>query len=177
MCCTRLAGNAGPKKSPKIRHLGTIAQLCRAISLHLRHVSTIGKNLVNSNARHMSSQYSELRPTSGWDLLASLGHPTAFQQVSRLGSVTARHSSSRRQSNCGVEQRAPPIFGMAAITLGILHWLIALSLVHDRYRLLLQQLYLDVCRCPTVAVVLCPNGWPERDGFWGWRFRFGPQDN
>jgi len=28
MCCTRLAGNARPKKSPKIRHLGTIAQHC-----------------------------------------------------------------------------------------------------------------------------------------------------
>jgi len=27
MCRTRLAGNAGPKKSPKIRHLGTIAQI------------------------------------------------------------------------------------------------------------------------------------------------------
>jgi len=31
------------KKSPKIRHLGTIAQICRAISSHLRHVSTIRK--------------------------------------------------------------------------------------------------------------------------------------
>ena len=31
------------KKSPKIRHLGTITQLCWAISLQLRHVSTIGK--------------------------------------------------------------------------------------------------------------------------------------
>jgi len=30
-CCTRLAGNAGPKKSPKTDHLGTITQLCRAI--------------------------------------------------------------------------------------------------------------------------------------------------
>ena len=30
----------------KNRHLGTIAQLCRAISSHLRHVSTIGKKLV-----------------------------------------------------------------------------------------------------------------------------------
>ena len=48
MCCARLAGNAGPKN----RHLGTIAQLCRAISSQLRHVSTIGKiveNLLNSN--------------------------------------------------------------------------------------------------------------------------------
>ena len=46
MCCTRVAGHAGPKKSPKIRHLGTIGQRCRAISLQLRHVSTIGKKLV-----------------------------------------------------------------------------------------------------------------------------------
>ena len=34
MCSTRLAGNAGRKKSPKIRRLGTIAQLCRDISSH-----------------------------------------------------------------------------------------------------------------------------------------------
>jgi len=39
--------------------------------------------------------------------------------VSRLGSITARHFSSGRQPNCGVEQRAPPIFGRVAITLGI----------------------------------------------------------
>ena len=32
--------------------------------------------------------------------------------------VTAWHSSSGRQPNCGVEQSAPPIFGRAAITLG-----------------------------------------------------------
>jgi len=49
MCFTRLAANAGPKKVAKNRHLGTIPQLCRAISLQLRHVSTIGKNLLSSN--------------------------------------------------------------------------------------------------------------------------------
>jgi len=37
--------------------------------------------------------------------------------LSYIGSVTAQHSSSGRQTNCGVEQRAPPIFGRAAITL------------------------------------------------------------
>ena len=47
----------------------------------------------------MSSQYGELRPTSGWDLLARLGHPGKFQRVSRLGSVTARHCSSEHQPN------------------------------------------------------------------------------
>ena len=41
----------------------------------------------------MSSLYGELRPTNGWDLLASLGHPCKFQRLSRLGRVTARHCS------------------------------------------------------------------------------------
>jgi len=50
MCCTRLAGNSGSKKSPKIRHLGTIINVCRAMSSQLRHVSIIGKNLLNSNS-------------------------------------------------------------------------------------------------------------------------------
>jgi len=48
-CSTRLDGNAGPKNSPKIHHLGTIIQVCRAISSQLGYVSTIGKNLLSSN--------------------------------------------------------------------------------------------------------------------------------
>jgi len=68
MCCTQLAGNAGPKKSPKIRHLDTIAQLCRAVSSQLRHVSTIGKKLVKQQYLfHTSSQYGELWPAGSWD--------------------------------------------------------------------------------------------------------------
>ena len=39
----------------------------------------------------MSPQYDELRPTSGWVRSGSLRHPCKFQQVSRLGSITARH--------------------------------------------------------------------------------------
>jgi len=37
----------------------------------------------------MTPQYGELRPTNGWDLLASLRYPSKFQRVSRLGFVTA----------------------------------------------------------------------------------------
>ena len=48
-CSTQLTGNAGRKKVAKNRHLGTIAQLCRAPSLQLRHASTIGKNLLSSD--------------------------------------------------------------------------------------------------------------------------------
>jgi len=77
-----------------------MAQLCRAISSQWRHISTVGKKHVEQQCfSHMSSQYGELRSTSGWDPLASLGHPSTFQRVSRLGSVTARHSSSGRQPN------------------------------------------------------------------------------
>jgi len=36
-------------QDPKISHLSTIAQLCRAISSQLRHISTLAKYLLNSN--------------------------------------------------------------------------------------------------------------------------------
>jgi len=59
-----------------------------------RHVSTIGKIPVKQQCPlHTSSQYGELRPASGWDLLASLGHSSKFQRVWRLGSVTAVHGT------------------------------------------------------------------------------------
>jgi len=77
-CCTRLAENTGCKKSPKIRHLRTIAQLCRAISLQLRQVSIVGKKLVKHQylphvcvsqtlRRGTSNGITELSPPiSGW---------------------------------------------------------------------------------------------------------------
>jgi len=45
MCCTRLAENTGRKN----RHFGTIAQLYLAVSLQLRHISTIGKSWLNTD--------------------------------------------------------------------------------------------------------------------------------
>jgi len=75
-CCTRLAKNTGRKKSPKIRHLGSIAQLCQARSLQLRHYSQSGKKLVKQQyLPHISSQYGELR-------LRSVGEFGAPQQIS-----------------------------------------------------------------------------------------------
>jgi len=41
--------NTGLKKVAKNRHLSTIAQIFRAISSQLRHVSTIGKKLLSSS--------------------------------------------------------------------------------------------------------------------------------
>ena len=82
----------------KDRHLRTIAQLCRAESSQLRHVSIIGKKLVKQQyLLHMSTQYSELRSTSGWERFGCLRHPNKFQRVSRLGFVTAATSFIRSQ--------------------------------------------------------------------------------
>ena len=61
-CCTRLAGNTGRKKSPSVHHHTTLSGYIFAI----RHISTIGKKFVKQQyLLHMSSQYRELRPTSG----------------------------------------------------------------------------------------------------------------
>ena len=80
MCCTRLAVNTRRKNDAKNRHLRTIAELCRAISSQLRHMSTIRKKLVKQQyLLHMFVQYGELQPTSGWDRFVSLGHPCKFQ--------------------------------------------------------------------------------------------------
>ena len=67
------------QKSPKIRHLGTIAQYCRAVSSQLSHASTIGKKLVKQQyLLHMSAQYVNFGP-----LTAEISLPVwGTQQIS-----------------------------------------------------------------------------------------------
>ena len=48
MCCTRLAANTASKKSPRIRHLRTVTQFCRAVFSQLSQILTVGK-ILNSN--------------------------------------------------------------------------------------------------------------------------------
>jgi len=99
MCCMWLAANTGRKKSPKICHLGTIVQLCRAVSSQLRHISTTGKKFKQQYLLHLCSQYGERRPTNGWDRFISLGHSSKFQRVSRIGFVNAATSLTAGQPN------------------------------------------------------------------------------
>jgi len=100
MCCARLAEYTGCKKSPKVRHLSTIAQLCWVVSSQPRHVLTIGKKLVKPQyLLHMSSQYGKLQPTNGWDRFSCLEHPSKFQRLLHLAFVTAVTSLIRGQPN------------------------------------------------------------------------------
>jgi len=89
MCGTRIAENTGCKNDAKNRHLGTIAQLCRAISSQLSMYRQSDKNIKQQYVLHMSPQYGKLRPMNGWDPLASLGHTSKFQRVSSLAFITA----------------------------------------------------------------------------------------
>jgi len=119
ICCTRLAADTGRKKVAKNRRLDSIAQLRRATSSQLRHASTIRKNLLSSNTSSTCSYNMVNFGPLVTEILSLVWGTPAIQRVSRLGSVSARHSSSGRQPNCGVEQRAPTAFGRAAITVGI----------------------------------------------------------
>jgi len=87
MCCTRLAGNAGGKNRQKFaiwahNFVGYIFASKARIDNR--------KNLLNSNiSPTCPHNMVNFVPTNGLDLLASLGHPSKFQRVSRLGFVTA----------------------------------------------------------------------------------------
>jgi len=85
--------------SSKNRHLGTIAQICRAISSQLRHISTIGKKVLSSNISSTRSQNmvnfgplaAEIDPVvwgtpanfNGFRVLAALLHGTPVLCVSQ----------------------------------------------------------------------------------------------
>ena len=60
MYCTRLAGNAGRKKSPSQHHRTTFSG-----HIFANHVLTIGKLVKQQYLVHVYSKYGELRPTNG----------------------------------------------------------------------------------------------------------------
>ena len=84
------------KNSPSGHHRTTLSGYIFATKARIDNRKKI---VTQQYVFQMFPQYGELRPTSSWDRFVSLGHPCKFQLVSRLGSVTARHSSSGRQPN------------------------------------------------------------------------------
>ena len=89
------------KKSPSAHHHTTLSGYIFATKARMDNRK---KKLVKQQyLPHMSLQYGELWPTSGWDRFVRLGYPSKFQRVSRLGSVTA-------QPNFGIEQWAPDLY-------------------------------------------------------------------
>ena len=79
----------------KIRRLRTISQLYRAISSQLRHVSTIGKNVVNSNISS-TRPYNMVNfgPLVADICLPVWGTPANFNGFPVLASLMQRHRST-----------------------------------------------------------------------------------
>ena len=110
------------------------------------------KKLVNQQyLLQMSLQYGELRLINGWDRLAGLGHPILFQRVSRLGSVTARQSSSGRHPNFAALNRGRHLCSAGRPS----RWALAHILVV--YVLFCGWLYI-ACICSIVAWWGGPDG-------------------
>jgi len=102
------------KKSPSGHHCTTLSSYIFAIQARIEY----RKNLLSSNISSMCPHN-----MVNFDSLAAEIDRVAWasQRIStHLCSVTARHSSIGRQPYfAAFEQRAPPIFGRVAITLGI----------------------------------------------------------
>ena len=110
MCCTRGSLEIQDAKMTQqiaIWHHRTTSSGC--IFATKAYIDNREKIVKQQYLLHMS-EYGDFSPTNGWDPLASLGHPNKFQRVSRLRSVTARHSSSGRQPNFAALNRGRHLY-------------------------------------------------------------------
>jgi len=132
----------------KIGHLSTIAQVFRAISSQIRHVLTIGKNLLNSNASstcpHNMVYFSPLTADIGsgvWDTPANLN-----------GFRMALYSSGR-QPNFAALNRGCHLYSAGRPSRSALAYiLVTLVFVH------FTALCIHMCtRRPHVRLFVCPT--------------------
>jgi len=82
--------------------------ICRAISSQIRHISTIGKNLLSSNiASRCVYHMVKFGPLSAEIALVVWGTPANFNRFwQRYCTVLQKWASAKL---CGVEERAPPL--------------------------------------------------------------------
>jgi len=103
---------------------------------------------------HMSLQYGEIRPTSGWARFVSLGHPSSFQLLSRLGSFTARQSSSGRQRNFAALSRGRHLYTAGRSSRWALAHILVLLLFWATVCKTVRPMLSDLCR--SVCLSVCP---------------------
>jgi len=111
LCCTRLAENTGRKTSPFWHHCTTLLGCIFAAE------ACIDNRKKNLLSRNMSFTYRHNMR------LRSVGEFGAPLQISMGFACWQRYCTSFQYwvsaKLCGIDQRAPPVFGRAAITLGI----------------------------------------------------------
>jgi len=96
----------------KNRHFGTMAHICRAVSSQLRHASTIGKNLLNSNTSSTRSpntvNFGSLTAEICWRVWGTQQISTGL--ASWHLTATARHCNSGRQPNFAALNRGRHLY-------------------------------------------------------------------
>ena len=154
MCCTRLAENTGCKKLPCRHHCTTFSGHIFATKACIDNRKKLVKH---QYLLHMSQQYGELRPTSGWDQLTSLGHPlqisTGFASWQRYCTT----SSSGRQPDFEALNRGRHLYSAGRPSLWVLAHIMVLlsssfSIVFSSPNLSGRRL--DVCHTSTHGVAL-----------------------
>ena len=102
-----------------MRHLGTIAQVFQAISSQLRHISTIGKKFAKQQyLLQLSRNMVNFGPLAAEIGSVVWGTPANFNGFRVLAALLHGTPVVGVSHTCGVAQRAPPVFGRAAITMG-----------------------------------------------------------
>jgi len=100
MSWRRLLEIQDAKMTQKNRHLRTIAQLCPVESLQLRHVSTIGKNLLNINTSstcpHNMANFGPLAAEIGSGVCSTTANFNRFRVMAALlhGTLAVRVSQT-----------------------------------------------------------------------------------
>ena len=86
------------KMTQKNRHMRTIAQLCRAVSSKLRHLSTTGKNLLNSDisaACHNMMNFGALSAEIDWRVCGTPANFNRFRAWLRYCSDVAHRRPTK----------------------------------------------------------------------------------
>jgi len=113
-------------------HLGTIAQLCRAISLQLRHVSTIGKKLLSSNISS-TCPYNMVNfgPLAAEIVSLVWGTPANFNGFRVLASFLQRHRSTEaNQTLHDVSPSPARLHYIYTVSQKMSHLWLAITLTH-----------------------------------------------
>jgi len=120
-------------KSPSGHHRTTLSGYIFATKARINNRK---KNLLSSNISstcpHNIVNFGPLAAEIGLPVWGTSSNFNGFR-------ITARQSSSERQPNCGLQQRAPPMFVRATITLCIgphssCSWVFQASVCRDVYR-------------------------------------------
>jgi len=107
MCCPRLAGNTGRKTSPSEHHRTTLSGCISANKARIDNRKKMLNSNMSSTCLHNMANFGPLTAAIDSGVWVT---PANFNGVSRLGSDSARHSTSGRQPNFAALNRGRHLY-------------------------------------------------------------------